>query len=81
VANVRIRLDHKGIAELLKSQPFAAAVNEAAQAVAVRCGGEVDSYTTDRAAAAVRVKADRQARDGALTRAAAAAGLEVRIRS
>ena len=35
-------------------------------------------YTTDRGAAAVMVPAEEQARDGALTRAAAAVGLEVK---
>lgn len=77
MANVKIRLDHAGIAELLKSAEMAQVVNEAAAAVAVQAGGEMESYTTDRAAAAVTVKADRQARDGALTRAAQAVGLEV----
>lgn len=38
---------------------------------------EVDHYTTDRAVAAVRVPAEQQAKDGVLTRAAAAVGLEV----
>ena len=41
-------------------------------------GATVKEYTTDRAAAAVSVPAQRQAKDGALTRAAAAAGLEVK---
>ncbi|WP_213452890.1 hypothetical protein [Rhizomonospora bruguierae] len=71
-------LDHGGIAELLRSSGFAGAVNAVAKQVAAASGGEMESYTTDRAAALVKVKADRQARDGALTRAAAAVGLEVR---
>lgn len=39
---------------------------------------EVGEYTTDRNAASVSVPAEAQARDGALTRAAARVGLEVR---
>ena len=73
------RLNYKGGREVL-NEVAAPLINAVAHQVAGRIGedAEVDEYTTDRAAAAVRVPAERQAKDGALTRAAAAAGLEVR---
>ena len=82
------RLDHGGIEEVLKSPPVRAVVDGAAQHIAAAVRGQypgadvvVDSYTTDRAAAAVTIRDARgrlwQVRDGALTRAAASAGLEV----
>lgn len=85
------RLDHDGIAAMLKSAEWAAAVNEAATAVAgnvTAINGDldvaVDEYTTDRAAASVTIRDPEalalQSRDGILTRAAAAAGLEVKSR-
>jgi hypothetical protein len=74
-----IKLDRKGIAELLKSDAFAALTNETARKIASDIGpdAEVEAYTTDRKAASVKVPAERQARDGALTRAASANGLTV----
>lgn len=82
----RVRLDHAGIAKLLKSQPIRDMTNEAARKVGTSAGGsskgvKVDEYTTDRTAASVKVPAARQAKSGALTRAAAANGLQVRARS
>lgn len=75
------KLDRKGGAEVLK-QIAADSVNEAARRVAAGAGpdAEVAEYTTDRAAASVSVPAEQQAKDGALTRAASAAGLEVRAK-
>lgn len=75
-----VRLDHRGIEITLTSPEFAAAVNAAAGAIAAEIGPDalVDEYTTDRRAAAVTVPAERQTRDGALTRAAARAGLDVK---
>jgi hypothetical protein len=75
------KLDRKGGAQVLKEQA-APLINALARQVAERAGedAEVDEYTTDRAAAAVTVPADQQAKDGVLTRAAAAAGLEVRTK-
>lgn len=72
-------LDHKGGAEVLKEMA-AQHVNAIARRVASAAGddAEIHEYTTDRAAAAVRVPAEQQAKDGVLTRAAAAVGLEVR---
>lgn len=72
--------DHAGIGEILKSAEAAAIVNGAAREIAAKIGDEavVAEYTTDRRAAAVSVPAEMQTRDGALTRAAAAVGLEVR---
>lgn len=78
MASSAFRLSRKGGAEVLK-QLAAGPVNTLAQQVASAAGAdaEVDQYTTDRAAAAVSVPAEQQAKDGVLTRAAAAAGLEV----
>lgn len=84
-----LRLDHAGIAEILKSGPMQAAVTAQAQAIAGQVQTSidpdaevvVDEYTTDRAAASVTIKDARgliwQARDGVLTRSAASTGLEV----
>jgi hypothetical protein len=75
------RLDRKGGAEVLK-QLAASHINALAQQVADRAGddAEVEEYTTDRAAATVSVPAAQQAKDGVLSRAATAAGLEVRLK-
>lgn len=85
-----IRLDEANIGKLLRSQGFSAAVHGLAERVAastrksVPAGVEVvvDDYTTDRAASSVTIKHATgralQARDGVLTKAAAANGLEVR---
>ncbi|SHU94422.1 Uncharacterised protein [Mycobacteroides abscessus subsp. abscessus] len=75
------KLNRKGGAEVLK-ELAAQQINAIAKQIAAQAGpdAEVDEYTTDRAAAAVRVPADQQAKDGVLTRAAAAAGLEVRLK-
>lgn len=86
------RLDHGGVAEILKSGPVAAVVRALAEQVAGGVRGQkpgaevvVDSYTTDRAAASVTIRDVRgrrwQVRDGVLTRAAAQAGLEVTERA
>lgn len=84
-----LRLDHAGIAGLLKSGPFQAAVHEIAEGIANDVRGQVpedvevvvDDYTTDRAASSVTIKDARgmlwQARDGVLTRAAGGSGVEV----
>lgn len=90
MAKIQFRLDHQGIAQVLKSHGFAAAVKERAEAIArevrARTDAEVvvDEYTTDRAAASVTIRDMRgrllEVRDGILTRAAAATGLEVRRR-
>lgn len=86
---VDFKLDRAGIRQLLKSPRLAAVVNEQASDIARRVRAavpdaedvKVDHYTTDRAAASVTIKDVRgrlwQARDGVLTRAAAAGGLEV----
>lgn len=85
MAESNVKLDHKGIAQLLKSAEFHAVVNEAAATVAQAAreivGDKpvpVHEFTTDRAAASVSVLAAEQAKHGALTKAAAAAGLEVK---
>lgn len=81
----RVRLNHAGIAKLLKSAEVREMTNREARAVGAAAGGsskgvKVDEYTTDRSAASVRVPAARQAKSGALTRAASQRGLEVRQR-
>ncbi|WP_067171190.1 hypothetical protein [Microtetraspora niveoalba] len=85
-------LDHKGVGEVLASPEIHAVINGLAGQIAAtvraalpgRTEVVVESYTTDRGAAAVVIKDRRgmgwQARDGVLTRAAGAAGLEVRAR-
>jgi hypothetical protein len=87
MAESNVTLDHKGIAQLLKSAPFKALVDETAHQLAdaaretVTDGAViVHEYTTDRAAASVSVPAPYQANHGALTRAATALGLEMRPR-
>ena len=82
-----VRLDHKGIATILRENPQI--VNEINKLVD-RIGDDVKDaaddpdavfvkhYTTDREAGSVAVPASWQATDGALTRAAAKAGLEVK---
>ena len=83
-----VRLDSKGIAALLNSDEVASAVHDLAERVAANVRGArpeadvvVDDYQTDRRASSVTIReayARRlQVRDGILTRAAAAEGLEV----
>ena len=80
--------DSKGLEQILNSAQVAQAVHGLAESVAGNIDPNldtvVDDYTTDRAASSVTVReADaklRQIRDGLLTRAAAAAGLEVKER-
>lgn len=76
------RLNRKGVSELLKSPEYAAAINSVARDVAAEIGddAEISEYTTDRKAASVSVPAHLQASDGALTRAAAKHGLEVKAK-
>lgn len=73
-------LNLEGGAEVLNEMaaPLIAAL---ARQVAAAAGddAEVEEYTTDRAAATVSVPAEEQAKHGVLTRAASAAGLEVRL--
>lgn len=86
----RFRRDSSGIERILKSPEIAAAIREKADEVAsevrARTDAEVvvDTYTTDRAAASVTIRDVRgrwlEARHGVLSRAAAAAGLEVTLK-
>lgn len=87
MAGAEFKLDEKGIGEILKGAPMAAAVEAAAQAVAseLRARGAeayVDLYVTDRAAAAVSIATSvgDELKRGRLVDAASAAGLEVRGR-
>ena len=72
-------LDYEGGAEVLKEMA-AQHIGELTRQVAASSGddAEFEMFTTDRIGGSVRVPAEQQARDGVLTRAAAAAGLEVR---
>lgn len=78
---MKFELDRKGGAEVLK-----ALVADEIRALGEQIGGqagdgaEVDHYVTDRAAASVSVPAGKQAKHGVLTRAASAAGLEVKAK-
>lgn len=74
-------LDRAGGAEVLK-QIAAKQIAALAQQIGEAAGDEavVHTYTTDRAAASVSVPATQQAKDGVLTRAASAAGLEVKAK-
>lgn len=75
------RLNRKGGEQVLKEE-FAAQIADLGRQIASQAGpdAEMDTYTTDRAAASVTVPAEQQAKDGVLTRAASAAGLEVRAK-
>ncbi|ORA23402.1 hypothetical protein [Mycobacterium aquaticum] len=74
-------LDHRGAEEVLK-RIAAGEINALARKVGSHAGDDaiVAEYTTDRAAASISVPAEQQAKDGVLTRAAAAAGLEIHLR-
>ena len=86
----QLRLDYAGIRDILKGTEVRQLVDGVAEEIAANVRGKtpddvivsVRGYTTDRGAAAVTVQDVRamawQARDGILTRAAAAAGLEVK---
>lgn len=85
------RLDTAGVREFLQGSEVRELVDGLAQAVAdnvratVPAGTQIEvrAYTTDRGAATVVVADPQamawQARDGILTRAAGAAGLEVKV--
>lgn len=87
---IDFRLDRRGIREVLTSTGVREVVSDYAERVGTRVRGSVpsgtdvvvDHYTTDRAASVVVIRDVRgmawQARDGVLTRAAGAEGLEVR---
>lgn len=73
------KLDHKGASEVVKKMA-AGEIHAVTEKVgeAAGEGAYVHHYTTDRAAGSVSIPAARQAKHGALTKAASAAGLEVR---
>lgn len=74
-------LNLEGGAEVLK-ELSAGVIADLTQQIADAAGegATVEMSTTDRARGSVSVPADRQAIDGVLTKAAAAAGLEVTLR-
>lgn len=80
-------LDRAGGAEVLKELAKEAISELALQIGAAADDGakaadfsQIGDYVTDRFVATVTVPAERQAKDGALTRAATSAGLEIRLR-
>lgn len=81
--------DSKGVAKLLRSEEFAAALLPLAETMAAQITSEhpgiepgIHPGRTDRAVVTIAVAngADLQATDGLFTRAAASAGLEVKSR-
>lgn len=76
---MKFKLNRKGGSEVLKTLA-AAEVAALARKITDAAGedAQMATYTTDRAAASVMVWAAAQAKDGRLTRAASAAGLEVK---
>lgn len=92
LARSGFRIDRRGVREILNRAETADVVNEVAEQIANNVRGLVDddvevlveAYQTDRTAAAVTIADPRgmeyQATNGALTRAAAAVGLEVTSR-
>lgn len=86
MTRITVKLDVKGIQEILKSPGMRRVINDKARQVAAAAGpdAQVEEYTTDRDAAAVVVKdyksMGRQAKTGFLTKAAGSAGLEVKAR-
>ncbi|MDV6267074.1 hypothetical protein [Rhodococcus globerulus] len=82
MAGPTFKLDYRGVGEILKSEQVAAYVNGVAAQVVAAAGEDADfkPYTRDRRGASISVPAEQQARDGALTRAAAACGLTVRLK-
>lgn len=88
-ANVKVRIDRRGLGRVLKDDLGAAAAKKAHEiADDIRTSYpdladdvDVEEYVTDRGAASILVANSQarelQVRDGLLTRAAAAVGLEV----
>lgn len=81
------QLDRDGGAEVLKDvaaeliRDIALQIGAAADDGAkVADYSQIDEYVSDRFVATVTVPAERQAKSGALTRAAASVGMEVRLR-
>lgn len=79
MARTGFQLNYAGGKEVL-NQLAAPHINAIAESIGAQAGddAQVEPYTTDRAAASVTVPAHQQAKDGVLTRAASASGLEVR---
>jgi hypothetical protein len=86
-----VRLDHRGLAQLLKSAPMRGLVSGATESVASRLRGMEPDYpvtsqvvTTDRAHGIVAIAHPAgeaiQAKRGSLTKAAAQAGFTVKDR-
>ncbi|MFJ1581782.1 hypothetical protein ACIOC1_00395 [Streptomyces sp. NPDC088197] len=90
MSGVDFRLDYAGVRQILRGAEVRQMVDGVADEIATHVRGrlpagvpvQVRAYTTDRGAATVVIADVRgmayQARDGVLTRAAGAAGVEVR---
>lgn len=90
MAGIDFRLDYAGVREILRGPDVHALVNGVADEIAAHVRAhlpagvpvQIRRYTTDRGAASVVIADVRgmayQARDGVLTRAAGASGIEVR---
>jgi len=81
---IKVKLDHAEIRKMLQTAPRGV-VNQAANEVAASVRGrghkaEVEHMTTDRAVARVKTNFYDQAAHGALTKAAASVGLEVKTK-
>lgn len=79
MAGIDFQFEYSGLEELLKSPAVGAIAKRLADRMAEQIGDDADvnEFVTDRAGASVGVPAHLQTRDGALTRAAAAVGLQV----
>lgn len=84
---VEVHVDFGGVGRIMRSADMASVIRAKADALAAELrargvdGVSVDSYTTDRAAAAVTVSGDaagQEAKRGLISDAARAVGLEVR---
>jgi hypothetical protein len=88
MAKGNVELDHKGIAQLLKSAKFRAVVRDAIDdidaevfhLIGTDAPAPIHEFTTDRTSASISVPAPLQASHGILTRAVEAAGFELRER-
>jgi hypothetical protein len=78
---MNFKLDRGGGAEVLKKL-VADEIRALGNQIGAQAGDEAEvvHYVTDRAAASVRVPAAQQAKHGTLTKAASAAGLEVKAK-
>ena len=70
--------DPKAVARIAKGAQLAAIIHARAARAAEKAGGEVNDYVTDRAVSSIRVPAEEQAKNGAITKAAGELGWDIR---